>query len=90
MDTNNNINGQEEELNLRDIFYTILRNKWMIIISFFTIVILTVVYTLRAPNIYKSSSLLLIEDQSQSFINPFSSMGNSQFEVPCTKVCSYQ
>ena len=81
MDTNNNINGQEEELNLRDIFYTILRNKWIIIISFLTIVILTVVYTLRAPNIYKSSSLLLIENQSQSFINPFSSMGNSQFEI---------
>ncbi len=81
MDTNNNINGQEEELNLRDILYTILRNKWIIIISFLTIVILTVVYTLRAPNIYKSSSLLLIEDQSQSFINPFSSMGNSQFEI---------
>ena len=81
MDTNNNINGQEEELNLRDIFYTILRNKWIIIISFLTILILTVIYTLRAPNIYKSSSLLLIENQSQSFINPFSSMGNSQFEI---------
>lgn len=81
MNTNNNINEPEEELNLRDILYTILRNKWIIIISFFTIVILTVIYTLRAPNIYKSSSLLLIEDQSQSFINPFSSMGNSQFEI---------
>lgn len=81
MEENNNINGAEEELNLREIIYIILRNKWIIIISFLIIILLTLVYTLRSPDIYKSSSLLLIEDQNQSLINPFSSMGNSRFDI---------
>lgn len=81
MDENNNISGVEEELNLREIIYIILRNKWIIIISFLVIISLTLIYTLRSPDIYQSSSLLLIENQNQSFINPFSSMGNSRFDI---------
>ena len=83
MNINNKFKAEEEkELDIKEILYTILKNKWIIIISFVVIVILTVIYSLRSPNIYKSSSLLLIENQSNSFINPFSSMmGSSQFKI---------
>ncbi|MEA1985912.1 MAG: polysaccharide biosynthesis tyrosine autokinase [Candidatus Marinimicrobia bacterium] len=76
-----NILPEENEINIKDLIYTMLRNRWIIIISFVIIMTLTVIYTLTSPNIYQSSSLLLIENQNNSFINPFSSMGNSQFEI---------
>ena len=57
---NNNLNYiEEDEIDLRELFQTIVKGK--LIIATFTIVIvsITLIYTLKLPNIYKSQAVLI-------------------------------
>jgi len=57
---------QEDEIDLRELFNTILKYKYKIL--FFTIIItaLTIVYTMSIPNSYKSEVILSPQGQSKS------------------------
>jgi len=57
---------QEDEIDLRELFATILKYKYKIL--FFTIIItsLTIIYTMSIPNSYKSEVILSPQGQSKS------------------------
>ncbi len=59
------INYQEDEIDLRELFKTLLNNKWKII--FFTIIVTTcsIFYSLTIPNSYKSETVLVPQGQSK-------------------------
>ena len=40
-----------------------LRRKWLIIITFLIAVSISLVYSLSCPNVYKASTLILVEAQ---------------------------
>lgn len=53
----------EQEIKLTDYLNIITRYKWLVSITFIIIVISSIIYTARAPRIYKASSKILIEDK---------------------------
>ena len=64
MEQNNNYS--EEEINLKDYLNIILNYKWLIIGVFLVISIATAIYTFRLPKIYEASSMVMIEQKSNS------------------------
>ncbi|VAY86335.1 Lipopolysaccharide biosynthesis [hydrothermal vent metagenome] len=56
----------EDEIDLRELFKTILKNKFKIALITFIITSLTILYTLSIPNSYKSSVVLDPQDQPKS------------------------
>ncbi len=54
---------EEDEIDLRELWQTILRGKKIIIAIVILVVSLTVVYALKLPNIYKSQMLLIPTSQ---------------------------
>ena len=65
-DTNQNHNYvEEDEIDLRELFATIWSNKYKIIIFTFIMTSLTIAYTLKLPNSYKSSVILAPQEQSK-------------------------
>ena len=50
---------EEDEIDLRELFQTILAGKWIIAAITFVIVSLTLVYALKQPNEYKSEAVLI-------------------------------
>ncbi len=65
-DTNSNYNCvEEDEIDLRELFATIWNHKFKIIIFTFIMTSLTIIYTLYLPNSYKSSVVLVPQEQSK-------------------------
>ena len=56
---------EEDEIDLKELFNTILNNKFKIIAITFIITSLTILYTLTIPNSYKSSVILAPQEQSK-------------------------
>jgi len=56
---------QEDEIDLRELFSTIWKNKFKIIFFTFVVTSLTIVYTLSIPNSYKSQTLLVPQTQAK-------------------------
>ena len=56
---------EEDEIDLKELFNTILNNKFKIIAITFLITSLTILYTLTIPNSYKSSVILAPQEQSK-------------------------
>ena len=56
---------EEDEIDLKELFNTILNNKFKIIATTFLITSLTILYTLTIPNSYKSSVILAPQEQSK-------------------------
>jgi len=56
---------EEDEIDLKELFNTILSNKFKIIAITFIITSLTILYTLTIPNSYKSSVVLAPQEQSK-------------------------
>jgi len=56
---------EEDEIDLKQLFNTILKNKFKIISITFIITSLTILYTLTIPNSYKSSIILAPQEQSK-------------------------
>jgi uncharacterized protein involved in exopolysaccharide biosynthesis len=50
---------EEDEIDLRELWQTILRGKKIIAIVTITIVALTLIYALKLPNVYKSEAILI-------------------------------
>jgi len=54
-----NICFEEDEIDLRELFNTIWKNKFKIIVFSFIVTVASIVYTLKMPNIYESKSILV-------------------------------
>jgi len=60
---------EEDEIDLRELFATIAKNKFKIIGFSFIVTMLSVAYVLSKPNIYTSSTLLVAQDQAKSSVS---------------------
>jgi len=56
---NQEIYIEEDEIDLRELWQTILKGKKIIVILTSVIVVLTLVYALKLPNVYKSETVLI-------------------------------
>jgi uncharacterized protein involved in exopolysaccharide biosynthesis len=62
----NKLNNSDDEIDLRKLFYVLLRGKWIIVsITAFTSIV-GVIYSLSLPNIYESKALLVPVNSSSS------------------------
>ena len=78
---NNNPNYiEEDEIDLRELWQTILKGKKIIAIVTIVVVALTFVYALKQPNVYKSQSVL-IPTNSQSGLKSLTSKYNSYISM---------
>jgi len=59
---------EEDEIDLKELFTTILKYKYKIILFSFTITFLTFIYVLAKPNVYKSEVILAPQEQSKASI----------------------
>jgi len=57
-------NSYDSELNIKNIFMIFWSEKWLIILLTMSIAIVTVVYAINTPNIYKSTALLYPNEDS--------------------------
>jgi len=55
----NNNYIEEDEIDLRELFQTILKGKYLIISLVFVVTIMTLLYALKLPNEYKSEAILI-------------------------------
>lgn len=62
----NNQYMQEEEIDLKELFNTILRYKYKIALFSFLVVLVTLIYTLSIPNSYKSQIILAPQSDGKS------------------------
>ena len=62
----NRIYLEEDEINLRELFFTIWNNKWKIVFFTFVITSATIWYVVHLPNIYKSEIILIPQEQKSS------------------------
>mgnify|MGYP000574820909 CR=1 FL=1 len=56
--SNKHPNDFDDEIDLRELFYVLLRGKWIIVSLTAFISIIGVIYSLLLPNIYESKALL--------------------------------
>jgi succinoglycan biosynthesis transport protein ExoP len=58
----------DDEINLKDIFRTLLKHKWMIVGTTLLCVLAAAVYTLRVTPLYRSTALLQIDRAAQKVV----------------------
>ncbi len=59
---------EEDEIDLRELFSTIWRNKWKVIFTSIFITSLALIYTIITPNSYTSKSILVMKEQAKPSI----------------------
>ncbi|HEX7861629.1 MAG TPA: polysaccharide biosynthesis tyrosine autokinase [Verrucomicrobiae bacterium] len=59
-----------QNLNVRHYWHLILERRWLVLASFFTIIVLTAVYLVRATPIYSASVRVQIDRESANPLNP--------------------
>src|SRR5688500_1133574 len=59
-----------QNFNLRHYWHLILERRWLVLASFFTILVLTAVYLVRATPIYSASVHIQIDRESANPLNP--------------------
>ena len=64
--SNQKANNADEEIDLRELYYVLLKGKWIIFSVTAFISIITVIYSLNLPNIYQSTTLLAPVDSSNN------------------------
>ena len=57
--SNNHPNNFDDEIDLRELFYVLLKGKWIIVSMTAFVSIIGVIYSLSLPNIYESKALLV-------------------------------
>ena len=73
-------NIDEQEIKLGDYLNIIIRYKWLVLSIFVAIFVAAVVYTAKAPRIYKATAKLLIEENmSENML--FGSFGKQQSSI---------
>ncbi len=65
---------EEDEIDLRELWVTITKNKFKIILFSFFVTTITIIYTLSIPNSYKSSVLLAPQEQSKPSLGGLASL----------------
>jgi uncharacterized protein involved in exopolysaccharide biosynthesis len=60
---------QEDEIDLRELFSTIWKNKWKLLFTSILITSLTLIYALITPNSYSSKSILIMKEQDKASIS---------------------
>ncbi len=75
IDSNKQANGFDDEINLQELFFALVKGKWIITYATTILVIIGIIYSFLQPNIYKSEALLAPVDASSSLIGN----GLSQF-----------
>jgi tyrosine-protein kinase Etk/Wzc len=74
---------EEQEIKLSDYIRIISTYKWLVILVFLSVVALAVIYTARAPRIYKATTKVLLQDKLTSnllftgFSNKAASLNNN-------------
>jgi len=71
--TNKRPNDFDDEIDLRELFYVLLKEKWIIFNLTAFMSIIGVIYSLSLPNIYESRALLAPNDSSGGISNALSS-----------------
>ena len=56
---------QEDEIDLRELWATVMMHKWSIMLLTLVVTLLALIYALSIPNSYKSHTLLVPQEQSQ-------------------------
>ncbi|CCN80344.1 OtnB protein [Vibrio nigripulchritudo SFn27] len=56
--------SEDDEIDLRELFKALWKGKWIIIVTTFVFAIVSVLYALSLPNIYKADALLAPEESS--------------------------
>jgi len=79
MDNHNVFYDQEQEIKLSDYLRIVMHFKWLIIAIFFLVLTVTVIYTLKSPKIYKSSTKIIIEEKKNDMF--FMNTGLSNYSV---------
>ncbi|MDA8865599.1 Wzz/FepE/Etk N-terminal domain-containing protein [Gammaproteobacteria bacterium] len=64
INNNKNIKELDDEINLLEFFYILMREKWIIVSVTAFISIIGVIYSISIPNIYQSKALLVPSDSS--------------------------
>ncbi|MCK5687431.1 polysaccharide biosynthesis tyrosine autokinase [bacterium] len=75
---------EEEEINIQEIFRIVFQGKWIIILSFILVVLVTGWYTFTTDPVYESSTLVLIENSGAAATGMFDLMspfGSNQMQV---------
>ena len=65
---------QEDEIDLKELFFTIMRYKYKIALFSFTVTILTLFFVLSKPNLYKSEVILSPQEQAKSSLGDLSAL----------------
>ena len=60
---------QEEGINVRHYWHIILERRWLVITSFITIFILSLIYLYRAPRVYQAKAVLQINRENDNILN---------------------
>lgn len=60
---------QEDNLNLRHYWHTILERRWLVITAFVSVVILCLIYLYKAPRIYQAETRLQIDREMDNVLN---------------------
>ena len=69
IDSNKHANDFDDEIDLRELFFVLVRGKWIISSMTAFLVIIGIIYSLSLPNIYQSEALLAPIDESSSLIS---------------------
>ena len=64
--TNKHSNDFDDEIDLRELFYVLLKGKWIIVSLTAFVSIVGVIYSLQLPNVYESKALLVPVNSSSS------------------------
>jgi succinoglycan biosynthesis transport protein ExoP len=59
----------EPHINLRQYWHIVLERRWLVITAFFTVLLLTAIYLVRAPRIYQAVVRLQIDRESGNPLN---------------------
>jgi succinoglycan biosynthesis transport protein ExoP len=59
----------DPNINLRHYWHIVLERRWLVIMAFFTVLLLTAVYLVRAPRIYEAVVRLQIDRESSNPLN---------------------
>ncbi|MDK2976934.1 MAG: protein-tyrosine kinase [Candidatus Marinimicrobia bacterium] len=75
---------EEEEINIKEIFQTLMKGKWIILLSFILVTAVTIWYTFSQTPIYEASTQILIgaaKNQTAAIFDVMTPLGNSQMEI---------
>ncbi|HAE86990.1 TPA: hypothetical protein DCG86_03080, partial [Candidatus Marinimicrobia bacterium] len=75
---------EEEEINIKEIFQTLIKGKWIIALSFILVTAVTIWYTFNQTPIYEASTQILIGaagNQTAAIFDIMTPLGNSQMEI---------